>query len=55
MFTDVLYKKQQSIETYKNQIAKLQTQVEELEATTAEKDTVITKYEAIVKESFTEH
>ena len=37
--------------TYEKEKAKLQAQVEELEATSAEKDTLIAKYEAIVKES----
>ena len=37
--------------TYENETAKLQAQVKELEASSAEKDTLIAKYEAIVKES----
>ena len=34
-----------------NEIAKLQTQVEELERVSAEKDNLFAKYEAMVKES----
>ena len=37
--------------TYGSKIFTLQAQVEELEAATAEKDNLITKYELIVKES----
>ena len=36
---------------YEDKIAKLQARVEELEARSAEKDTVFAKYEAIVKQN----
>ena len=48
---DALYEKKQTVMTYENETAKLQAQVEELEASSAEKDTLTAKYEAIVKES----
>ena len=50
-FTEALYEKKQSMMTYENETSKLQAQVEDLEATSAEKDTLIAKYEATLKES----
>ena len=50
-FTEVLYEKKQTIMTYENETAKLQAQVDDLKATSADKDTLIAKYEAIFKES----
>ena len=47
-FTEALYEKKQTIMCRNREIAKLRAQVE---ARTAEKDMVTTKYEAIVKES----
>ena len=47
-FTDALYEKKLTIMTNENDIAKLQAQVE---ASYAEKDSLIAKYEAMVKES----
>ena len=49
--SEALYEKKQSIISYENENAKLQAQVEQLEATSAKKDTLIAKYEAIVEES----
>ena len=49
--SEALYEKKQSIMTYEIENTKLQAQVEELEATSANKDTLIAKYESIVKES----
>ena len=51
LFIETHYEKKQAIMTYENQTAKLQAQVEELEASSADKDTLIAKYAAIVKES----
>ena len=51
MFTEALYEKKQTIMTYENEISKLQAQVDYLEATFAEKDNLIAKYEATLKES----
>ena len=48
MFTEALYEKEQTIVSKGKEISKLQAQVE---ARTAEKDTLTTKYKAIVKES----
>ena len=50
-FIEARYEKKQAIMTYENETAKLQAQVKELEASSAEKDTLIAKYAAIVKES----
>ena len=41
----------QTIMTYEKESAELQTQLDDLKATSAEKDTLIARYEAIVKES----
>lgn len=41
----------EALKTNDSKISKLQAQVEELEVTSTEKDTLITIYEAIVKES----
>ena len=49
--TEALYEKKQTIMTKDSKISTLQEQVEELEATSAEKDTLIAKYKGIVKES----
>ena len=49
-FTEACYVKKQ-ITAYEKETAILQAQVETLEANSAEKDTLIAKYEAIVKES----
>ena len=49
-FTDSLDEKNQTIMTNEGKIAKLHAQVEELEASSAEKDALIGKYEAILKE-----
>ena len=48
---EALYEKKQAIMTYDTDIGKLQAQMEALKATSAEKDTFITKYEGIVKET----
>ena len=48
--SEAVYEKKQSIMTHENENAKLQAQVEELKTTSAKKDTLIAKYEAIVKE-----
>ena len=50
-FIEALYEKKQTTMTSDSKIAKLQSQVEELEANSAVKDTLIAKYEYIVKES----
>ena len=50
-FTEAIYDKQQTIKTYENQIAILQTKVEKLEATSAEKDALTAKYKATRKKS----
>ena len=49
--SEALYEKKQSIMTYEKETAKHQAQVEELEATSADKDNLIAKYEAIIKKS----
>ena len=46
--TDALFEKKQFIMTYENDVSKLQTQVE---ASSAEKDTLMLKYKAMIKES----
>ena len=51
LYTEALYEKKQSMMTYEKETSKLQAQVDDLEATFAEKDTLIAKYEATVKES----
>ena len=48
-FTEALYEKQ-TIMTYENETAKLQGQVNDSEATSAEKDTFIARYEGRMKE-----
>ena len=48
---EALYEKKQSIVPYGAEFAKLETQVEKLESASAEKDTCIAEYEAIVKKS----
>ena len=50
-FTESLYEKMQTIRTNEGKISDLQAKVEELLATSAEKDTLIANYEAIVKEN----
>ena len=50
-FTETLYEKKQSMMTYEKETSKVQSQVDDLEATPAEKDTLIAKYEATLKES----
>ena len=47
--TEALYQKKQSITTYETKVAKLQAQLEMSESDSAEKDTCIAKYEALVK------
>ena len=49
--SEALSEKKQNIITYENESAKLQAHVEELKATSAKKDTLMAKYEAIVEES----
>ena len=49
--TEALYEKTQSIATYDAEFAKLQAQVEKLESASAQKDTCIADYEAIVKKT----
>ena len=51
MVIDALYEKKQVVMTYENEIAKLQAQGENLETTSAEKETCFDEYETIVKES----
>ena len=51
MFTEALYQMKQTIKTDRSKISELQAQVEELEATSTEKDTLLAIYEAIVKDS----
>ena len=48
---EALYEKKQAIMVYEDEIAKLQALVETSKASSAEKDTLIAKYETIVKES----
>ena len=48
-FIEALYEKKQTIMTYDNETAKLQAQVEELASISAEKDTRIAKFEAMMK------
>ena len=50
-FTDSLYDKKQTIRTNKVKMSHLQSKVEELEASSAEKDTLIAKLKAIAKEN----
>ena len=47
--TDALFEKKQTIMTYESEMAQYQAQVKELEAKSAEKDTLVAKYEAMVK------
>ena len=49
--TDALYEKKQTLMTYDSELAQHQTKVEELEAMSTEKDTLVAKYKAMVKES----
>ena len=48
---EVLYEKKQRIMTYDAKFVYLQAQVEKLESASAEKDTCIAEYEAMVKGS----
>ena len=48
---DALFEKKQTIMIYESETAQFQAQVEELEAKSAEKDTLVAKYKAVVKES----
>ena len=48
---DALYEKKQAIMTNEERIAKLQAQVGNLQANSAQKDTLNAKYEAMVNES----
>ena len=50
-FTEALYEKKQTIMTYENETANFQVQVDDLEAVSAKKDTLIAKYKATLKES----
>ena len=50
-FIGDLYEKKQSIMTYDAKFVHLQAQVERLESASAEKDTCIAEYEAMVKGS----
>ena len=50
-FTYVLYERNQTIMTYECKTSNILEQVEELKATSAEKDTLIAKFEAIVKKN----
>ena len=50
-FVEALGEKEQTIMKNDSKITTLQAQVEELEATYAEKHTIIAKYEATLKES----
>ena len=49
--TGALYEKKQTVMTFESESVEYQAQVKELEAKSAEKDTLVVKYEAIVKES----
>ena len=49
-FLEAFYEKKQAILTYEKKIATLQSQVEGLESTSAEKDIFIAKHEVMVKE-----
>ena len=49
-FIEALYEKKQSMMTYETKTAQLQAQVEDLETTTAEQDTLIGNYEATLVE-----
>ena len=48
---DTLFEKKQTIMTYESQSAEHQAQLKELESKCAEKDTLVAKYEAVVKET----
>ena len=50
-FIEALYEKKQSIMTYDAKLVHIQAQVERLESASAEKDTCIAEYEAMVKQS----
>ena len=50
-FTEALYEKKQSMMTHENETSKFQAQVDDLEATTAAKDTLIAKHKVALKES----
>ena len=49
-FAEALFEKKQANLTYENEVAKLQAQVGNLEAISAEKDALNSKYKAILKE-----
>ena len=51
VLTEALYEKKQGSVPYDAEFAKLETQVEKLESASAEKDTCIAEYEALVKKS----
>ena len=49
--TDALFDKKQTLMTYESESAQYQAHVKELEAKSDEKDTLVAKYKATVKES----
>ena len=51
LLIEALFEKKQGIVTYDAEVAKLQVQMESLESASAQKDTCVAEYEAIVKKS----